>query len=139
MEHGKLNLVVGALGILLASVGGMVLGMFYPDRFADGSYAIDHAAALIRGGHTHGQPLAMYNLIFAALIGRVALTDKSRRIASRAAALGMFMPVGLMLRGLADASMMFAPMTMIGVIGFMVSAGYLLAGSRRLKNPRTSL
>lgn len=132
MEHGKLNLVVGAVGILFASLGGMALGMFYPDRFAEGPYAIGHAAALIRGGHTHGQPLAMYNLIFAALIGKVVLPDRSRRIASRAAALGMFMPIGLALRGMADASMIFAPVTMIGAIGFMVSAGFLLAGSRGL-------
>ncbi len=36
MKFGKINLVVGAMGILLASIGGMVLGATYSGFFKEG-------------------------------------------------------------------------------------------------------
>ena len=42
----------------------------------------------------------MYNLIFALLINKVVLSDRSRKIASWAAALSMVKPICIMLSGL---------------------------------------
>ncbi len=91
---------------------------------------IDLSRAFLKAGHTHGQPIAMYNLIFALLIGKVALSDRSRKIASWLAALSMIFPIGMLLRGLTGGAMTFAPVAMFGVICFVASAGFLLAGSR---------
>ncbi len=72
----------------------------------------------------------MYNLIFALLIGKVALSDRSRKIASWTAALSMLFPVGMLFRGLTDGAMTFSPVAMFGGLCLIVSAGFLLAGSR---------
>ncbi len=137
MLYGRLNLVVGALGLILASLGGMALGATLESLYEQGFYAIDMVRSLLKAGHTHGQPLAMYNLIFALLIGRVALSEKSRKIASWTAALTMLLPIGLVLRGLTGGAYYFAPMAISGGICLMVSAGYLLAGSRGSINERS--
>ena len=130
MTFGRLNLVVGAIGILLASLGGIMLGATYDSLFKDGHYAIDISRAYLKAGHTHGQPFAMYNLIFATLIGKVSLSDRSRKVASWSAALSMLLPIGMVLRGLTGGSMAFSPVAMIGGVGLVVSTGFLLAGSR---------
>ena len=130
MQPGRINLIVGAVGIVLASVGGLALGATYNALYEEGFYMIDLTRSLLKAGHTHGQPLAMYNLIFALLIGRVALSERSRKIASWLAAMSMIMPIGLLLRGLTDGAMTFAPVALLGGLCFAVSAGFLLAGSR---------
>lgn len=136
MNYGKINIVAGSVGILLASIGGMMLGLTYNDLFKDGSYMIDLSRAFLKAAHTHGQPLAMYNLIFALLINQVVLSDRSKKIATYAAALSMVMPVGMMLRGLTGGAWTFSPVAMIGVLGFVVSAGFLLAGGIGLNKNR---
>ncbi len=130
MKLGRINLIVGAVGIILASVGGAVLGATYNDLYKEGYYMIDLTRALLKAGHSHGQPLAMYNLIFALLIGKVMLSDRSRKVASWAAALSMIMPIGLVLRGLTGGAMTFAPVALFGALCFIVSAIFLVAGSR---------
>ena len=132
MKYGKLNVAVGAIGIVVASLGGIVLGMTYNPLFESGSYVIDLTRALFKAAHTHGQPIAMYNLIFAMLIDRVGLSNNSKRRASLAAALSMLLPLGMVLRGLTDGTMLFSPVAMTGVFALMISAGYLIAGSRGL-------
>ncbi len=72
----------------------------------------------------------MYNLIFALLIGRTALSEGKRKLASWAAAASMIMPIGLVLRGLDGGALTFAPVVMVGAFGFIVSAGMLIAGSK---------
>ncbi len=130
MKFGRINLIVGAVGIILASAGGAVLGATYNDLYKEGYYMIDLTRALLKAGHSHGQPLAMYNLIFALLIGKVMLSDRSRKVASWAAALSMIMPIGLVLRGLTGGAMTFAPVALFGALCFIVSAIFLVAGSR---------
>jgi len=130
MKYGKINFVVGALGILLASLGGMMLGATYNDLFKEGYYMIDLSRALFKAAHTHGQPFAMYNLIFALLIGKVSLSTRSRKFASWSAALSMLLPIGMVLRGLTGGAMTFAPIAILGGFSLIVSAGFLLAGSR---------
>ncbi len=130
MQFGRLNLIVGALGLLLASMGGFALGATYGGLYEQGFYAIDLVRSLLKAGHTHGQPLAMYNLIFALLIGRLALSERSRKIASWATALSMLLPIGLILRGLTGGELYFAPIALFGGFCLIVSAGFLLVGSR---------
>ncbi len=130
MKTGKLNLIVGAVGLLVASLGGMALGMTFNDLFKEGHYQIELVRSFLKAGHTHGQPFAMYNLIFAILIGKVALSDRSKKIASWAAALAMLFPVGMVLRGVTDGAFTFSPVAMFGGVCLMVSAGFLVAGSR---------
>jgi hypothetical protein len=132
MKYGKLNLAIGSIGIIMASLGGIVLGLTYNHLFDSGSYAIDLTRALLKAAHTHGQPIAMYNLIFAMLIDRVALANISKRRASLAAAISMLLPVGMVLRGLTHGSMLFSPVAMVGVFALIISAGYLLSGCREL-------
>ncbi len=137
MKYGKLNLTVGAIAILVASLGGIVLGMTYNHLFDSGSYSINLTRALFKAAHTHGQPLALYNLIFAVLVDRVALADISKRRASLAATISMLLPIGMVLRGATNGSMLFSPVAMTGVFALMVSAGYLLVGSHGLSQQGT--
>ncbi len=47
MKYGQINLIVGALGIVLASFGGFALGATYDASFVNGIYAIDLARGLV--------------------------------------------------------------------------------------------
>ena len=109
-----------------------MLGTTFNDLYKEGFYQIELARSFLKAGHTHGQPFAMYNLIFALLIGKVMLSDRSRKIASWSPALSMLIPVGMLLRGLTGGAMTFSPVAMLGGICLRVSAGFLVAGSRGL-------
>ena len=92
--------------------------------------------ALMKAGHTHGMPFALYNLIFGSLIDRLALDDAWKKRGSLIAMLAFIMPVGLVLRGLAGGTMALAPVVMVGATCFLASAAVLIKGAVNMKRDR---
>lgn len=126
------NLIAGACALVLASVGGFVLGITYDPYFADGFYKATMERALVKAAHTHGQPFGLMNLILGLLIPHLALSDRQKDVLSWSGVVALLMPVGLLLRGLDGASMRAAPFSFVGGTAFLVAAALVLRGAWRL-------
>jgi hypothetical protein len=132
MRRQRLNLLLGGVGIVLASLGGFALGMGHADTFAEGYYKIDLVRALLKDAHNHGQPFAFFNLIVGLLLPRLALGERGKAWLSSLAAASLLLPVGLFARGLAHGSMLPAPITFAGGIAFVGAAVLVAVGAWRI-------
>jgi len=129
MRQQRLNLLLGGVGIVVASLGGFALGMGHADQFADGFYRIDLVRALLKDAHNHGQPFALFNLIVGLLLPHLALGERGRTWLSTSAAVSFLLPIGLLSRGMARGSMVFAPITFVGGIAFLAAAALIAVGA----------
>lgn len=129
MRSGRINVLAGCAGILLAAAGGICLGFSMDPYFDKGFYAVPLGRYLLKAGHTHGMPLALYNLIIGSLLENLALTDKARKWCSLLAVLAFIMPVGLVLRGLTGGAMTFAPVVLLGSLCFLASVVMVMKGA----------
>jgi hypothetical protein len=129
MGQGRINVIAGCIGLLLAAAGGIILGFSMDPYFDKGFYALPLGRYLLKSGHTHGMPIALYNLIVAGLLEKLSLTEKGRKWCSRLAVLGFIMPVGLVLRGMTDGAMTFAPVVLLGSICFLSSIVLVMKGA----------
>jgi hypothetical protein len=132
MRPQRLNLLLGGVGIVLASLGGFALGVGHAGTFADGFYKIDLVRALLKDAHNHGQPFAFFNLLVGLLLPHLALGGRGKAWLSYLAATSLLLPVGLLLRGLASGSMVFAPVTFAGGIAFVAAAVLVAVGAWRM-------
>jgi len=133
MNFGKRNIIIGCIAIFVAAAGGMALGFTMDAYFPRGFYEMPLTRLLMKAGHTHGMPFALYNLIFGGLIDRLALDDTWKQRGSLLAMLAFIMPVGLVLRGAAGGTMALAPVVMAGALCFLASVGVLLKGAVNMK------
>jgi hypothetical protein len=138
MKHRRLNFLLGGIGIVLASLGGFALGMGHADYFADGYYKIDLVRALLKDAHNHGQPFALFNLIVGLLLPHLALGERGKTWLSYLAAISLLLPVGLLSRGIAHGSMIFAPITFVGGIAFLAAAALIALGAWRMSDGKTT-
>lgn len=129
MSSGRLNIIAGGIGIVLAGLGGFALGFTMDPYFEKGFYAIPLGRVLLKAGHTHGLPIAFYNIIIGSLLDRLALSDKWKKICSIFTILSFIMPIGLLLRGITDGAMTFAPVVLIGSLCFFISALIMVKGA----------
>jgi hypothetical protein len=129
MSSGRLNIIGGGIVIVLAGLGGFALGFTMDPYFEKGFYAIPLGRVLLKAGHTHGLPIAFYNIIIGSLLGRLTLSDKWKKICSIFTILSFIMPVGLLLRGITDGAMTFAPVVLIGSLCFFISALIMVKGA----------
>ena len=131
-KFGKLNIYVGLVALLLAAFGGMGLGLTF-DRFAvkGAEHVLSLTRFYLREGHSHGMPIAIYNLVVGLLVDRWLLSARACRTCSIAAALGLVLPLGLAAKGAAGAPADFPQFGMIGVIGLIVSVVVLLVAKKR--------
>lgn len=135
MKFGKYNLIAGAVGLLLGGMGGLLLGgTFDAESTKNGVHVLELARFYIREGHSHSMPFALYNLIYALIVDKLALTDRSKMIGSLSAMTAFFLPLGLLGKGLAGADPNFPPIGMLGIIGFIVSVIFILVGSKNMNN-----
>ncbi len=137
MKFGKVNLIAGTTGLLLAALGGMALGATF-DQYSikDGNHILSEVRFYLREGHSHGMPIAMLNLIVGVLVDRLNLSDLLKRITGILAILAFMLPIGLAAKGAAGASPTFPPIGMVGVIGFVGCVVLLLIGSIRMATTR---
>ncbi|MEW6533136.1 MAG: hypothetical protein AB1473_20055 [Thermodesulfobacteriota bacterium] len=129
MNYGRLNVVSGGIVILVASIGGFALGFTLDPFFEKGFYAIPLGRVFLKAGHTHGMPFAFYNIVIGLLVDQLALTDKWKRRCSLLAVLSFIMPIGLILRGLTDGAMTFAPVALLGALCFLASVVIVIRGA----------
>jgi hypothetical protein len=133
MSNGKLNIVAGFLGLLLAACGGLALGFTF-DQFAvrDGDHVLSVVRFYLREGHSHGMPIAFFNLFIGLLLVRVQLSDRLKKAVSILALIAFFLPIGLAVKGAAGAPTDFPPIGMIGVLGILGSSVIMLIGALRI-------
>lgn len=132
MNYGRLNIISGGTVIFIAAIGGFVLGFTFDPLFEKGFYALPLGRMFLKAGHTHGMPFALYNIIIGILVDRLALTDKGKKICSLFAVLSFIMPIGLILRGLTDGAMTFAPVALVGALCFLTSAALMIKGAKSI-------
>lgn len=129
MNGGRLNVIVGGIVILICSMGGFCLGFSMEAFFEKGVYAITLPRLLLKAGHTHGMPFALYNLIIGVLLPHLALGDTGKKWCSILSVLSFIMPIGLILRGVTDGAMTFAPVALLGAVFFMSSIILVIIGA----------
>ncbi|AXR59751.1 hypothetical protein [Leptospira mayottensis] len=134
IHYGKINVIAGFTAMLLAAMGGFALGATFDTNVVkDGQYILSIVRFYLREGHSHGMPIAMYNMIVGLWIDKVALSNRSKLIASWAAVCGLLLPIGLALKGAAGAPANFPPVGLPGILGMFTSIILLLIGAIRIQ------
>ena len=135
MKFGRANVVAGAAGLLLAGLGGMALGLTF-DTYSEkeGNHLLSIVRFYLREGHSHGMPIALFNLMVGSLVDRLGLTDRSKRLCSISAIAGLVLPFGLALKGASGAPSSFPPIGLIGDFGMLASVCFLLVGALRMRS-----
>ena len=135
MKFGRANVIAGAVGLLLAGLGGMALGLTF-DTYSvkEGNHLLSIVRFYLREGHSHGMPIALFNLLVGSIVDRLGLTDRSKRLCSITAIVGLVLPVGLALKGASGAPSNFPPIGLIGVVGLFAAVGFLLVGALRMRS-----
>ena len=117
----------------MAGLGGMALGAtFDTHSVKDGLHVLSIARFYLREGHSHGMPIALFNLVVGSLVDRLALGPRSKRVCSIGAIAGFVLPLGLALKGACGAPSNFPPIGLIGVLGLLTSVCCLLVGALRM-------
>ncbi|MFC1824237.1 hypothetical protein ACFL9T_16115 [Thermodesulfobacteriota bacterium] len=132
MNFGRRNIIAGGIVIFLGAIGGFALGFTLDPFFEKGFYALPMGRMLLKAGHTHGMPFALYNIIIGVLVDKLAITDKGKKACSIFTLLAFIMPVGLVLRGITDGAMTFAPVVLVGALCFLISAAIMIKGTRAI-------
>lgn len=132
MKFGKINIVVGAVGLLLAAIGGMVLGLtFDKQAIKDGYHSFSTVRFYFRDAHSHGMLLCLYNLFFGLIIDRMSFSDKIKKFGSYLAACSLILPISLLAKAFAGAPADFPPFGILGAIAFVVSICIILYGIKK--------
>ena len=129
MKIGQINILAGGAAMLAAAFGGFLLGFSINEYFASGQLVLPLGRSLLKSAHSHAMPIALFNIIVGVAVNHIALNEKWKKACSYGAVIGLLMPVGLVLRGLQDGAMTFAPVVMLGAMGLMLTASLLVAGS----------
>lgn len=134
MRYGRLNIMAGALGLVICAFGGMALGFTF-DRFAvqDGNHVLSLTRFYLREGHSHGMPISILNLVVGLLVDRLALSERLKHACSWLAVAAFVLPIGLAAKGASGAAADFPPIGLIGVLGFLGAAVLLMLGARRIE------
>lgn len=137
MHYGRVNIIAGGAVIFLGALGGFALGFTMDPYFEKGFYAIPLTRVLIKAGHTHGMPFALYNILIGSLVDRLSLSAQWKKRCSRAAVLAFLMPIGLLARGLDNGAIRFAVLVSLGAVFFLASAGIMIRGAVSDTQPGT--
>jgi hypothetical protein len=129
MRFGRNNIIAGGIVIFIGAFGGFALGFSIDPYFEKGFYALPLARFLLKAGHSHGMPFALYNLILGGMIDRLSLSDKLKKWCSTLGILAFVMPAGLILRGLTGGAMTFAPVVLVGALCFLSATGLVIYGA----------
>jgi len=134
MRFGRLNILAGALALLIGAIGGLALGATF-DRYAvkDGYHVLDLVRFYLREGHSHTMPFALMNLIVGLLIDRLALSDGLKRTCSWLAVAAFILPLALAAKGATGAQPNFPPFGILGALAFIGVMALLAMGAWRTR------
>ena len=135
MIYGKTNIVAGFLFMFIAACGGFALGGTFEATYAGrgGDHIMTMARFYLREGHSHGMPIAMFNIIVGLVLDRLALSDRTKRRASWAAVCGILLPLGLAAKGAAGAPANFPPLGLPGILGMFIAISVCLVGAIKMR------
>lgn len=135
MNQGKTNIVAGFLFMFIAACGGFALGGTFDATYANrgGDHIMTMVRFYLREGHSHGMPIAMFNIIVGLAIDKLALSDRAKKIASWAAVCGILLPLGLAAKGAAGAPANFPPVGLPGILGMFIAILVCLVGAIKMR------
>ncbi len=138
MKYGRMNIIAGGVVLFAAAIGGFALGFTMNPYFDKGYYAIPLARLLLKAGHTHGMPFALYNLLIGSLVDRMAIDNRWKKACSVSAVLSLIMPLGLILRGMTNGAMTFTPVVFLGSLFFLASVAIIIKGAASDRAPESA-
>ena len=135
MKLRMANIQFGLLTLFFsACVGGLALGgTFNEQSIQDGNHLLGLARFYLREGHSHGNFISFFNIFVGLLLNNLTLSEKQKKIASYAAMLAIFLPLGLFIKGLMGASDDAPPIGIIGILGMVVALVILIYGAFKTK------
>ena len=77
--------------------------------------------------------MALLNLLFGLWVDKLPFSDKAKSLASWAAILTFFLPIGLALKGASEADPNFPPIGLVGILAFLYMAVFLVIGGLKLR------
>lgn len=128
MELGKRNIKVGLAFLVMAGFFAFYLGLTIPAHLSGGIYEMDMARITLRAGHTHGMLIGICNVVIGLLLMNYNGSVKMGKGISWLGIASGLLPVGLILRGLTNGAMTFAPVAMLGGVGLLGAFILLLFG-----------
>ena len=119
---------------ITACIGGMALGgTFNEQSVQDGNHLLNLTRFYLREGHSHGNFMAFFNIFVGLVLNNLTLSDKLKRICSYSAMAAIFLPLGLFIKGMMDASDDAPPVGLIGVLGIAIALIILIYGAFKTK------
>mgnify|MGYP000038282928 FL=1 len=131
MEIGGRNIQFGLVILTLAGLFSFYLGFTIPAHLSDGIYEMNLGRVTLRAGHTHGMLIGLCNVVVGILLSVQPFSSKSKQIASWLCVSAVLLPIGLILRGLTNGAMTFAPVAVLGGCGLLGTFITLLVGYRK--------
>jgi hypothetical protein len=128
MKFGRVNIYLGLMTLIAASIGGFALGKSLDPYYAHGYGQIPLWRYLIKAGHTHGMPFGLINIIFGMLISSLNCSSGIRRAASILTATALLLPVGVCLRGFTEGAKFCEILAMLGGFSLIVACILLIVG-----------
>ena len=111
---GAKNIKFGLLILMAAGFFSFYLGFTIPSNMSDGIYEMSMGRVTLRAGHTHGMLIGLCNVVVGLLLLSQKFSPKSEKLAAWFCMASVLLPIGLILRGLTDGAMTFAPVAMMG-------------------------
>ena len=117
----------------------MILGLTF-DLFSvqDGNHVMSIVRFYLREGHSHGMPISYFNLFIGLLVDRMVLSNGLKKACSILGLFAYFLPVGLVLKGAAEAPSNFPPIGMIGVFAVLATIIIMLICALRIQREEVS-
>lgn len=122
MEKGCANFKIGLIFMAVCAFYGFYLG-YTIDQFlvAEGTYSVNLPRVLMRGAHSHGMLFGLYNMVIGIALGKTDGKATAGKVIAILALAALLLPIGLLLRGLTNGAMTFAPVAAVGGLSFIAS------------------
>jgi hypothetical protein len=134
MTTGRFNIVLGLVAMILAGFTGFALGLTLEQYFQNGYAQIPFWRQLTKVGHSHGMPFGMINILFGLIISHATCSIRLKRIGAITAALALFLPVGVSLRGLTEGAVWAHSLAILGggsLLAACVTMIFIVANNRK--------
>lgn len=128
MALGRRNIKFGLFLLIMAGLFAFYLGFSIPSHMSEGVYEMNMGRVTLRAGHTHGMLIGLVNIVLGTLLLTLPVKQRSEKAASWLAISSVLLPIGLILRGLTNGAMTFAPVAMLGSAGLLGAFVVLLLG-----------